>query len=355
MTAATPVAADKGAAVVCDALDENARVMVDRARTLQLIAKVIAFEAKSTGDGGTIRLGVSRVDGVVTFTARAIGPGGVPVPPPAEGRGGLALLIARGLAEGSARSVPHRARREPRRVVHAAGCDGIGFARPPAMSRATVVPSVPGCTGFATCASKPAAMAFAASCRDAYAVSAMAGIVFAKARVRTILISSMPSWSGRPMSETRMSGRSASSASSAAAAVPTEVDARSVALEDRRDELVAVGVVLDDERVHARELRLRRHRHREAGRVGVLGERLLRGDGQLHRERGALARALARRDHAAAVLLDEVLDDGEPETEPARLRVLRLTEALEDVRQEVRRDALTRVLDDDPTALALVA
>lgn len=99
-TAATPAGAEKGAAVVCDALDESARVVVDRARTLQLIAKVIAFEAKSTGDGGTIRLAVSRVDGVATFTARAIGPGGVPVPPPAEGRGGLALLLARGLTEG---------------------------------------------------------------------------------------------------------------------------------------------------------------------------------------------------------------------------------------------------------------
>ena len=97
--AATSGASEKGAAVVCDALDDTARVMVDRARTLQLISKVIAFEAKSTGDGGSIRLGVSREDGVVTFTARALGPGGTPVPPPAEGRGGLALLIARGLTE----------------------------------------------------------------------------------------------------------------------------------------------------------------------------------------------------------------------------------------------------------------
>jgi signal transduction histidine kinase len=97
--AAPSASSEKGTAVVCDALDEAARVMVDRARTLQLIAKVIAFEAKSTGDGGTIRLGVARADNVVTFTARAIGPGGVPVPPPAEGRGGLALLLARGLAE----------------------------------------------------------------------------------------------------------------------------------------------------------------------------------------------------------------------------------------------------------------
>ena len=100
--AATPAASEKGAAVVCDELDDSARVMVDRGRTLQLIAKVVAFEAKSTGDGGSIRLGVSRADHEsrsVTFTARALGPGGVPVPPPGEGRGGLALLLARGLTE----------------------------------------------------------------------------------------------------------------------------------------------------------------------------------------------------------------------------------------------------------------
>jgi signal transduction histidine kinase len=97
--AATPVASEKGAAVTVDSVDDDARVMADRHRTLQLLAKVIAFEAKSTGDGGTIRLGVARDGDSVVFTARAIGPGGMPVPPPEEGRGGLALLIARGLVE----------------------------------------------------------------------------------------------------------------------------------------------------------------------------------------------------------------------------------------------------------------
>jgi signal transduction histidine kinase len=97
--AAKPAASEKGAAVACDTLDEDARVMADRARTMQLIAKVIAFEAKSTGDGGTIRLAVARQADSVVFTARAFGPGGAPVPPPEEGRGGLALLIARGLVE----------------------------------------------------------------------------------------------------------------------------------------------------------------------------------------------------------------------------------------------------------------
>lgn len=92
-------AAEKAASLVLDVVDEDARVMADRARTLQLIAKVVAFEAKSTGDGGSIRLGVSRHGEAVVFTARAFGPGGTTVTPPEEGRGGLALLLARGLVE----------------------------------------------------------------------------------------------------------------------------------------------------------------------------------------------------------------------------------------------------------------
>lgn len=92
-------ASEKSASVILDVVDEDARVMADRARTLQLIAKVVAFETKSTGDGGSIRLGVSRHGDAVVFTARAFGPGGTTVTPPEEGRGGLALLLARGLVE----------------------------------------------------------------------------------------------------------------------------------------------------------------------------------------------------------------------------------------------------------------
>lgn len=99
VTAATPAGSEKGATVTNDTPDDDTRVMVDRARTLQLIAKIVAFEAKSTGDGGSIRLAAARQGDSVQFTARALGPGGSPVPPPEEGRGGLALLIARGLVE----------------------------------------------------------------------------------------------------------------------------------------------------------------------------------------------------------------------------------------------------------------
>ncbi len=99
MLAARPAPTEKGATVTCETTDEDARVLVDRARMLQALAKVIAFEAKATGDGGAVRLGVERQGDTVIFTARAFGPGGLPIPPPAEGHGGLALLIARGLVE----------------------------------------------------------------------------------------------------------------------------------------------------------------------------------------------------------------------------------------------------------------
>lgn len=99
VAAASPPAGEKGATIAIESVDDDARVAADRGRLLQIIAKVIAFETKSTGDGGTIKLGVQKEDGTAVFTARALGPGGVPIPPPEEGRGGLALLIARGLVE----------------------------------------------------------------------------------------------------------------------------------------------------------------------------------------------------------------------------------------------------------------
>jgi signal transduction histidine kinase len=99
VAAATKAAPEKSATVSADALDEGARVRVDRARMQQLFAKAVAFETKVTGEGGKIVLGVSRDGANVVFTARALGPDGVAVTPPEEGRGGLALMIVRGLTE----------------------------------------------------------------------------------------------------------------------------------------------------------------------------------------------------------------------------------------------------------------
>src|SRR5258707_894048 len=68
------------------------------------------------------------------------------------------------------------------------------------------------------------------------------------------------------------------------------------------------------------------------------------------RERRAATLALARDPHAAAVELDDVADDREAEAQSAvhaRRRVVGLPEAFEDVRQELRFDALAGVRDGE--------
>jgi signal transduction histidine kinase len=97
--AARAAAPEKSAAVTCEPFDDDPIVLADRSRTLQALAKVIAFESKATGDAGEIHLGVSKLVEEVVFTARAFAPGGEPMTPPEEGRGALALLIARSLVE----------------------------------------------------------------------------------------------------------------------------------------------------------------------------------------------------------------------------------------------------------------
>lgn len=99
VAAASTAATDRLPSVTREASDEDAVVVVDRKRTLQLVAKVVAFEAKCAGDAGTIRLSLARAPQAVRITARANGGGGKQVARVAEDRADLALLIARGLAE----------------------------------------------------------------------------------------------------------------------------------------------------------------------------------------------------------------------------------------------------------------
>ncbi len=99
VAAAAPKPSEKSAAVTADALDDEAQVLADRRRTLQLLSRLVAFSAKATGDSGAIRIGVHRQDERVVFTVRGFGPGGAAVAAPPEGRGGLAILLARGLVE----------------------------------------------------------------------------------------------------------------------------------------------------------------------------------------------------------------------------------------------------------------
>ena len=71
---------------------------------------------------------------------------------------------------------------------------------------------------------------------------------------------------------------------------------------------------------------------------------------QRHDERGALVFAAALGPDGAAVQLDEVLDDGQAQAQPAvvaRRGGVGLAEALEDHRQELGLDADARVADGD--------
>jgi len=97
--AAPPRNGEKTVPIVCGAIDDDLRIDVDRARTLQLLTKLAAYAAKATGESGTLRVDAARDGAVARVTAHALGPDGAAVRAPEEGRGGLALMMARGLAE----------------------------------------------------------------------------------------------------------------------------------------------------------------------------------------------------------------------------------------------------------------
>jgi signal transduction histidine kinase len=95
---AKPVCSDKGASLEEGAIDEEASAVVDRAHTTEALIRLIGVSLRATGEGGVLRLGVERADGETQFTIRgAASRGGASMPPPDEGRGGLAFLIGRGL------------------------------------------------------------------------------------------------------------------------------------------------------------------------------------------------------------------------------------------------------------------
>ncbi len=95
---AKPLCSEKGATLDEGALDEEAIIDVDRAYAVEALLKLIAVALRSTGEGGSIRAGVERVDANVHLSIRATGPrGSSGIPAPDESRGGLAFLIGRGL------------------------------------------------------------------------------------------------------------------------------------------------------------------------------------------------------------------------------------------------------------------
>jgi signal transduction histidine kinase len=81
-------------------VDDDVLVELDRARTIDAIDKLAGVALRSIGEGAVVRCCVERVDANVVFSVRVLHrPGSVSVPPFDEGRGGLALLIARGVFE----------------------------------------------------------------------------------------------------------------------------------------------------------------------------------------------------------------------------------------------------------------
>lgn len=99
VAAAATLAREKRVQLEVDEVDP-ARVLVDRPRAHQLLSKVLGYAIKASSEGGTIRLSARAQGGAVRF---AIQPASAQPPSSRsfaeEGRGGLALLIARGLAE----------------------------------------------------------------------------------------------------------------------------------------------------------------------------------------------------------------------------------------------------------------
>ena len=94
---AKPLATDKGASIEESTVDETITADLDRARVIEAISKMVSVALKSTGEGGIIRLGVEKRDSKVAFSVRGVAPRATKSTAPDESRGGLALLIARGI------------------------------------------------------------------------------------------------------------------------------------------------------------------------------------------------------------------------------------------------------------------
>lgn len=104
---AKPLVAERSATIAAGDVEPALEASVDRARVVQAIAKATAFVLRGTGDGGRITVSASTKDGGVEIAihGKSPGEGAVASTPPDEGRGGLALLIARGLAAAHGGSV----------------------------------------------------------------------------------------------------------------------------------------------------------------------------------------------------------------------------------------------------------
>lgn len=96
---AKPIATDKGASVAEGMIESGLTASLDRARIVEALTKLVSVALKSTGEGGVIRLGVEKHDAHIAFTVRGLAPRASKTTAADENRGGLALLIARGIAQ----------------------------------------------------------------------------------------------------------------------------------------------------------------------------------------------------------------------------------------------------------------
>ena len=137
-------------------------------------------------------------------------------------------------------------------------------------------------------------------------MSAIAGIVADDSRARTDLMSSIPFKVGHADVGDEDMGHLCLQRLEGGRRRSDGAHARRN-VRNRRDELVAVRVVLDDEGAHAGELGLTRGWVRGAALVVRLADRVLRRDRHLDGEHRSPTQPLALRPHGPAVLLDEVL------------------------------------------------
>lgn len=97
IAAATPIVTDRGAELALGDVDEGLVASVERSRIVQALVKSAAFVLRTTGEHGRITIGAKKGAAGVELLVRGANSGGVPASAPGreEGRGGLALLIAK--------------------------------------------------------------------------------------------------------------------------------------------------------------------------------------------------------------------------------------------------------------------
>jgi two-component system, chemotaxis family, sensor kinase Cph1 len=90
---------ERGATLVVTLPSPDARIEVDRARIVQAMTKLVAYAQRTIGEGGTVTLAAESASGAMRLALKASSPSSRsrPTTAPDENRGGLSLLIARGL------------------------------------------------------------------------------------------------------------------------------------------------------------------------------------------------------------------------------------------------------------------